>query len=673
MKKITFTLLFIITFTFQSFAQGFFEHTVKAGESVASIVQKYEVSPYEIYQLNPDAKEGLTSGMVLVFLKNSSYPFDARLIDIKKYKVGKNEKSEDIAAANNIDVATLKKYNPKLYSEPAHKGCKLKIPVFSNAISDATTSNIVEVVTVSTTTNAVNHKVLPKETKYGIAKQYKLTIAELERLNPQIKEGLKEGQILKITKAEQVVVTTDNNEVVENKYEYYTVKAKEGFYRLTKKLGITKEELIALNPLLKEGIKLGMLLKYSKKDKAVADKVVYNLADSITNHNMQHVTFLLPLRLHKIVTTDSTTTNLKKLIKRDKVMNIALDFYTGAQLAIDSLKQLGINTRVNVLDTKYGADKSLNKKRINEIIATNFQENEIIIGPIVPSNIKPIANGLADKKVTILAPFSLKSNYKAANFCETSASLAFQRKKMIAYLENDVKNKQFIIVADTTVAQIKKELIAKFPLAKIVTPRANKNGLLIPKDFDGILSKEKENVVLIETKKVGLVATVVSILDTKLSTYKIKIATTSSQKQFDNKGIANRYKTKLNYHFPSVYKIKEFDKGDKFLEKYKQTYGKYPNRYALRGFDLTFDILLRQANKETLAQALLEIGETTYIENKFNYAVNTTEGFTNTAIYILHYTPNFQIEEVIIEEAIIEEKEIELVAPQNIDPVLEEK
>ncbi len=45
------------------------------------------------------------------------------------------------------------------------------------------------------------------------------------------------------------------------------VKAKEGFYRLEKKLGLTKAQLEALNPeLVQQGLKLGMVLK-DPKDK----------------------------------------------------------------------------------------------------------------------------------------------------------------------------------------------------------------------------------------------------------------------------------------------------------------------------------------------------------------------------------------------------------------------
>jgi cell wall-associated NlpC family hydrolase len=44
----------------------------------------------------------------------------------------------------------------------------------------------------------MTHEVLPKETKYGIAKEYGLTVAELEKQNPNIAKKLLVGSLLKI-------------------------------------------------------------------------------------------------------------------------------------------------------------------------------------------------------------------------------------------------------------------------------------------------------------------------------------------------------------------------------------------------------------------------------------------------------------------------------------------
>ena len=76
----------------------------------------------------------------------------------------------------------------------------------------------------------------------------------------------------------------------------------------------------------------------------------------------------------------------------------------------------------------------------------------------------------------------------------------------------------------------------------------------------------------------------------------------------------------------------------------------------LRGYDLTMDVLLRQAVSSTFEGATETIGETSYLENKFNYYKTEKDGYANNAMYILRYTPDLKIEEasLIVEEKVID-------------------
>ena len=68
--------------------------------------------------------------------------------------------------------------------------------------------------TVLTASAQATHKVEPKETPYGIAKKYGLTVAELYQLNPQVKDGaLGIGDVLKVSKSGKVVTTTTTPKV----------------------------------------------------------------------------------------------------------------------------------------------------------------------------------------------------------------------------------------------------------------------------------------------------------------------------------------------------------------------------------------------------------------------------------------------------------------------------
>ncbi|MFD0965036.1 LysM peptidoglycan-binding domain-containing protein [Pseudofulvibacter geojedonensis] len=657
MKKLAFIVLFVFGFIANTLAQGFVEHTVKEGETVAAIVQQYEVSPYELYELNPDAKEGIVAGAVLVFLRNKNYPYDPTLVDMKRYKVGKKETLKEIAFNNSVTEADIKKYNPELYSEKIKKGKTIKIPVFDASLLVGDSSKVV------VKPKEIKHIVKTKETKYGIAHQYEITIAELEELNPHIVDGLKVGQLLTIKSVKEENIEATTVSIKSNLYAFYEVQPKEGFFRLSKKLGVSKDSLIALNPQLEEGIKLGMILKYPKANISTLKRPSYNLIDSIINKETRNITLLLPFRMNNIIHTDSTSNMKKLLVRKNNAMNKSLDFYSGVLMALDSVKQVGISTRLNVIDTEYSGDVKANIKRIEQVLNREFVENEVVIGPLVSANVITAAKVLNSKNIPLIAPFGLREDFASENLYQTETSEASQRKAMITYLKHYAKGKKVIIVADdkrrvvknkkeTAVTDdkmkaVKDELISQFPEAKLVIPR--KGGLLIPKDFVNVIEEGKENVVIVEGVDKNVISTVTSVIETFTKKNKISMFTTSSQKWFELKGVKNRLKAKLNYHYPSATKPAELDSDNAFVVKYEDTYGKLPNKYAMRGFDVALDVLLRQGVANTLEDGVLQIGETKYLDAKFNYKRNVKGGYINDSVYILRYTPEFSLEEVIIE------------------------
>lgn len=116
----------------------------------------------------------------------------------------------------------------------------------------------------------VRHTVQPGETVYAIAKKYNVSEAELIRYNPDIKTGLQEGVILIIpAKAEQTKPAEKQPKQAET-YFYYTVQAKETLYGLSKRFHCTVEEIIDLNPHVKNGLREEDVIKIPKRDKSIA-------------------------------------------------------------------------------------------------------------------------------------------------------------------------------------------------------------------------------------------------------------------------------------------------------------------------------------------------------------------------------------------------------------------
>jgi hypothetical protein len=79
-----------------------------------------------------------------------------------------------------------------------------------------------------------------------------------------------------------------------------------------------------------------------------------------------------------------------------------------------------------------------------------------------------------------------------------------------------------------------------------------------------------------------------------------------------------------------------------------ERFGTTPNKYATRGFDLTLDLIFRKASTtESLTQALVMPETTQYTENKFRYELGAQGGYENKAFYLLKYTQDMGIEELI--------------------------
>lgn len=94
----------------------------------------------------------------------------------------------------------------------------------------------------------------PKETKYGIATKYGITVEELEKQNPEVVGNLPIGFQLKINKnAKSTPISPSkepekpkpsaNNGIISKPLFDYTVKDGDTFYSLTKMLNISQDEL----------------------------------------------------------------------------------------------------------------------------------------------------------------------------------------------------------------------------------------------------------------------------------------------------------------------------------------------------------------------------------------------------------------------------------------------
>src|SRR5690606_38918549 len=235
---------------------NFKTHTVKQGETIEEIAKQYIVTPHDIYALNPETKKKMESCMKMIMPNSKvSTGYDEESQEITgyvTYKVKSKETLFSLSQEYKVSIDEIKKHNKQLYAENLKKGDKIRIPKFKTVTADVTPTNTIKTYTVQ-----------PKEGKWRVAYKYGITVEELEALNPNMNEVLQPGDEINVPNIEK-----EEEKAVDDNYNYYTVLPKEGFYRLKVKLGLTQDQLEALNPeLVGNELKAGMVLKVPSNTK----------------------------------------------------------------------------------------------------------------------------------------------------------------------------------------------------------------------------------------------------------------------------------------------------------------------------------------------------------------------------------------------------------------------
>ncbi|MCG9973308.1 amino acid ABC transporter substrate-binding protein [Christiangramia crocea] len=644
--------LFVICFLFQIYtsaagAQAYKYHTVKKGETVFSISQSYNIEEEDIYKFNPDAKEGIAVNEKLVIPVNASRDSksSARNTQFKEHKVKKKETLYSLSKQYNVSIEDIKRYNKHLYSEELRTGETIKVPettASQNIVVRNTPNPEPRVAKPKQITKTREHIVLPKETKYGIARKYGMTVKELEALNPRV-EVLQPGMMIRVgtdVLEDEPVIITDE------RFRFYEVKPKETLFSLSQRFGVSQDSLRRLNPALNAGLKFGMVLKVPEREGAAdMDDESYtgmenantkiDLSSSINNFKTKEIALMLPFHLQKI--DEDSIETYQNSIMNERVVRISLDFYSGVLMAVDKAKSMGVSTNLKVYDTKQNASEVANIININ-----NFNNVDAVIGPLVQTTTEAAASRLENRNIPVINPLSNREMRGYENLFQSRPSDEILKNAMLDYISRNSSGKNIIIVADGRSFQIKNELSNMLPTARFVNPTDN----FVEEAKLAEMMTEGENWVILESENINLVSSVTSALNRLARNHEITLLTTNKNNTYENDIISNNHLGKLKFHYPSIDKEYDSMATEQFMEQYEERFNTSPNQYALRGYDLTLDVILRLGSAENLYESFEKYpGYTEYYESKFHYLPNSGGGYTNDAIYILKLNEDLTISE----------------------------
>jgi LysM repeat protein len=588
MKRITLILVSLILFSCGTMAQQkkYVSYTVKNGETVKSIAKTYHITSKELLQLNPDISKNLAPNTVII-VPNLNY--------------GKQEVKQEVKAING---------DKKLYF------------------------------------------VLPKDTLYGISKMFGITIEQLQAANPQIAYGLKPGMELVIPEPGSTAIKPNDTIT----YVLHMVVKDDTLYNLSNRFQVSQSELLRLNPELSEGLKLGMTLKIKpiqnrKRDNSVSNENKVGIENNVTgkkgafNENFNtskeiNLVVLLPYNLNK----SSDSTKVENFGKSNSLLNIVTDFHLGATMAIDSLRNRGLNVKVKFLDSENSTQK------LQTIINRNDLKNaDAVIGPLFFDNAYWLSKHI---EVPVVVPFYSKSqsSNSANNLVKMVPENQLLQSELLSYLEKNYQGENIVVINDgkstsqTALWQIVNRL-KTFKNIQNISVVKSEFGYISGEKISDKLTKTANNWVFLVSDEMVTTASAVNSLKGLADHFAITLIAMDKGKNFDS--VDNNLLGQLNFMYPSIDFLDVDDaKLNNFYKIYQDKNFAIPSKYALKGFDITYDVLARIATTGTLDQGL-KAGKSSRFSTLFNYDSNMLRSFENHRVFIVQY--NKSLTPVILE------------------------
>ena len=527
------------------------------------------------------------------------------------------------------------------------------------------------------------HKIEKSQSLYAISKLYNVSLDELYATNPELKNGAKVNQEIKIpaynlaagqtTTVVKTIISIDTTKFLTHK-----VQKGETIYSIARKHNSSEKQLAALNSNLSEGIKDGQLLivgeknkkkqantaslpKEQKDNKVTIAPIVKDvkpnapLIDSSllkpiskpikTSYN---IALILPLRLDATINLD-----LNELVKNNgnfpNIPGLAIDFYLGFKRAMDSLiaKDFEINMQLFDIDDK-------DSLKIIEFAASpKFAEFDIIFGPFYANGFKTISKKAKELRIPIVSPITTQNKilYNNIFISKTNPSQFTLLENLVDYCIDSLKNENTSIILMQLTEKDKKEIqfvnaFKKhyFEKNKLVKKSA-KDSLIVAKGIAGlksVISATNKNIIItLSSNQVFAIdfITQLSLIGEKKA---IVLCGWEALRTMDN--IDQEYLNSLNFTFPYQFNLTNTAAYNSLNDYYKMQQGTLPGEYFYIGFDIAYYYLKNLKEKgpdfvNTLNTLPLE---TNYMNFKFTRPDNST-GFDNRGVYIFKYN-NYQLQ-----------------------------
>jgi LysM repeat protein len=536
--------------------------------------------------------------------------------------VKKHETLYSIAKAYTVTVSDITSTNPD-----AVNGIKvdqvLRIPAAAMQKEE---------LVVKKNDEQIIHIVAAGQTLYSISRIYGIAVSDIERLNPEVKiDSLQVNQVLKIP-VETKKALSQNQENLKPGFIIYKVKEKETIYSLSKHFGLSPDTLLKYNgSLAKEGLKTGqnLVIRLNPSNTSLIEKPDSSInvkkpdsslhiikeellpllstfnCDSLptpVNEKTLNISLLLPLFTSGTYSSEAESgedghSDEKTLVKQpDEFLPLSvnfIEFYQGVLLALENMKNQGIQVNLYVFDTEKGTTK------IEEILKDqNFQKCKLIIGPVFNDQMIIVSDYAGKNGINVVAPVTCSNELLKGNPSLFSINPGTKNEITadINILKPDTSiNSMIIYRADSfsneLYPEFKQALAKKFDKDTIYIKTIN----VYNNDFTGVraaIDSLHENMVISPVEDEIFVTNMLGSLESKLVDNKISIIGMREWVNYSGIDLNYFYDLQMTYNSP-FYMDYNRNEVIAFLKTYRLFFGTEPVKdskhgynYAMLGYDI---------------------------------------------------------------------------------------
>lgn len=516
-----------------------------------------------------------------------------------------------------------------------------------------------------------SHIVKEKQTLFSIAKAYDVTVDDIYRFNPGLKEtGLKKNAIILIPSAEAlssavqteaaketpqetkettVIPEVQTKKTSSKKQKTHTVKWYEDLDVIADKYGVTVEALMTANNLTgRKLVKRQKLIIPEPGDilETVTGETADGIADAADDTPAQEDTTATessePDWLFAPKDEVKVTLILPMKASTESVSRNNMDFYSGVLLAVKDLADAGISTELNVYDS---SDST------HPIAREDLEESDLVIGPVSSTDLGMLLDSDSDPRM-VISPLDSRAEELAGkhkNFIQVPTPTLAQYEDMISWIKED-------LMPGDTLIMIREKTARQTDAVKQMIQVADSSGLtFIPFSYSilegrdvtepltNLMTAIGTNRVIIASESEAFVNDVVRNLNILIyNKLNVVLYAPARIRNFETIEVENLHKAAA--HVSLGYLI-DYDSQQvkDFLLKYRALYNTEPTQYAFQGYDIASYFIGMCGKYGAQWARKLDDSQTQMLQSTFRYVPVENGGYVNKGIRRIVYGDNWSV------------------------------